>query len=108
MGHLGIMFVKNIIDGKCIMTIVHCSSGMLELSDGLHDLGEIKWQLLLCLLGGWIAVFLSTIKGIRSSCTITFISRKSNFSTTYTQSNIVKCAFKRGYNTYFTSYFNIS
>ncbi|XP_072030979.1 sodium- and chloride-dependent glycine transporter 1-like [Amphiura filiformis] len=35
-------------------------------SEGLHDMGTIRWQLLLCLLLAWIVVFLCLIKGIKS------------------------------------------
>jgi solute carrier family 6 amino acid transporter-like protein 5/7/9/14 len=36
-------------------------------SEGLHDLGPIRWELALCLLLGWIIVFFSLIKGVKSS-----------------------------------------
>ncbi|XP_072030982.1 sodium- and chloride-dependent glycine transporter 1-like [Amphiura filiformis] len=35
-------------------------------SEGLHDMGPIRWQLFLCLLFAWIIVFLCLIKGVQS------------------------------------------
>ena len=39
---------------------------MLELTDSIDNLGQIRWQLLLCLILAWIVVFLCLIKGIKS------------------------------------------
>ena len=35
--------------------------------DTLGDIGEINWQLALCLLLSWIIVFLCLMKGVKSS-----------------------------------------
>ena len=40
---------------------------MLHLSDGLEDMGEIRWDLCLCLLLAWIIVYICICKGIKSS-----------------------------------------
>ena len=36
-------------------------------SDGIGDLGNFRWELVLCLLFCWIIVCLALIKGIKSS-----------------------------------------
>ena len=40
---------------------------MLDISDGIHDMGHVRWQLALCLLLAWTVVFLCLIKGVQSS-----------------------------------------
>ncbi|XP_076344919.1 sodium- and chloride-dependent glycine transporter 2-like isoform X2 [Tachypleus tridentatus] len=40
---------------------------MLGKSDGFHDIGTIRWQLLLPLLGAWVVVAGCLIKGIKTS-----------------------------------------
>ncbi|XP_038055565.1 sodium- and chloride-dependent glycine transporter 1-like [Patiria miniata] len=47
---------------------------MLDVSDGIHELGEIKWELTLCLLLAWILVFLSLAKGIQSSGKVVYVT----------------------------------
>lgn len=42
------------------------SNFVLEISDGFHDMGEIRWQLALCLLAAWILVGICLIRGIKS------------------------------------------
>ena len=37
------------------------------MTDGIHDLGGISWELVLALLGCWTVVCLSAIKGIHSA-----------------------------------------
>ena len=40
---------------------------MLDLSDGLHSLGSIRWQLLLAFTAAWVIVYICISKGIKSS-----------------------------------------
>ena len=40
---------------------------VLSISGGLEEMGEIKWQLALCLLLAWVIVFLCLSKGVQSS-----------------------------------------
>lgn len=37
------------------------------MSEGIDSPGHIRWQLLLCLLAAWFAVFLCLFKGIKTS-----------------------------------------
>ncbi|KAL5012506.1 hypothetical protein ScPMuIL_011057 [Solemya velum] len=37
---------------------------VLEITDGIENLGTIRWQLLLCLIAAWIFVFLCLFKGV--------------------------------------------
>lgn len=61
-----------------------CSNYMLDVSDGFHEMGGIKWQLALCFLFAWIVVFLSLAKGIKvsgkvSNCTESADTHTINF-----------------------------
>ncbi|XP_048258777.1 sodium- and chloride-dependent glycine transporter 2-like [Haliotis rufescens] len=47
---------------------------VLQMSSGIGEMGSIRWQLLLCLLGAWLAVFLSLIKGIKSSGKVVYVA----------------------------------
>ena len=40
---------------------------MLNLSDGIDDMGPAKWDLVLSLLLAWFIAFFCMIKGIKSS-----------------------------------------
>ena len=40
---------------------------MLGISDGIDQMGTVKWDLALCLLLAWIVVYACICKGIRSS-----------------------------------------
>jgi hypothetical protein len=39
----------------------------LGISSGIDDMGEVKWDMCLCLLFAWIVVYLCICKGIKSS-----------------------------------------
>ena len=39
---------------------------MLQLTDGLDDLGEMRWPLVACLFVAWAIVFLAMLKGVKS------------------------------------------
>ncbi|CAH1781357.1 unnamed protein product [Owenia fusiformis] len=43
-------------------------------SEGIHDLGPLNWRLCLCLLGAWLIVFFSLIKGIKSSGKVVYFT----------------------------------
>ena len=47
---------------------------VLELSPGIHELGGIRWQLVLCLLAAWVIVFLCLCKGIKSSGKVVYVT----------------------------------
>ena len=42
------------------------SNFVLDISDGLHEMGGVRWQLAGCLLLAWILVGGCLIKGIKS------------------------------------------
>ncbi|XP_013788103.2 sodium- and chloride-dependent glycine transporter 2-like, partial [Limulus polyphemus] len=46
--------------------LIHFSNFVLDLTEGLHDLGAIKWQLALCLLACWVVIFFCLVRGIKS------------------------------------------
>ncbi|KAH6923229.1 hypothetical protein HPB50_025442 [Hyalomma asiaticum] len=47
---------------------------VLEISDGLEDLGGIKWDLALCLLLSWIIVVACLVKGIKTSGKVVYFA----------------------------------
>lgn len=47
---------------------------MLGKSEGLHEMGNIRWQLLLSLLGAWVIVVLCLIKGIKTSGRVVYFT----------------------------------
>ena len=40
---------------------------VLGLTSSINDIGELRWELVLCSLGTWTVVSLALIKGIKSS-----------------------------------------
>ena len=61
--------------------LLFCSNHVLQITDGIHDLGNIRWPLLGCLLLAWFIVFACLFKGVQSS------GKVSN----YTKESIVVC-----------------
>ncbi|XP_071125826.1 sodium- and chloride-dependent glycine transporter 1-like [Mytilus edulis] len=47
---------------------------VLQITDGIDNMGELRWQLFLCLLGSWILVFLCLCKGVKSSGKVVYIT----------------------------------
>lgn len=47
---------------------------VLEISDGLEDLGGVKWDLALCLLLSWIIVVACLVKGIKTSGKVVYFA----------------------------------
>ncbi|ELT93916.1 hypothetical protein CAPTEDRAFT_177468 [Capitella teleta] len=47
---------------------------MLDVSDGFHQMGGVKWELALCFLLCWVLVFLCLAKGITVSGKVTYIT----------------------------------
>lgn len=47
---------------------------VLGRSEGMHEMGPIRWQLCLCLLLAWIVVFLCIIKGVKSSGKVVYFT----------------------------------
>jgi len=39
---------------------------VLNISSGIHDLGGLNWELVLCLLLDWVCVFLVLLRGIKT------------------------------------------
>ncbi|XP_072171202.1 sodium- and chloride-dependent glycine transporter 1-like [Diadema setosum] len=47
---------------------------VLDQTNGLHDMGTIRWQLLLCFLATWIIVYLCIIKGVKTSGKVVYFT----------------------------------
>ncbi|KAK2164414.1 hypothetical protein NP493_1414g01000 [Ridgeia piscesae] len=43
-------------------------------SEGIHDLGPVRWQMALCLLLAWTIVFFSLVKGVKSSGKVVYFT----------------------------------
>ena len=48
-------------------SILYSRHKVLGISEGVHDIGKVKWDIALCLLLAWIVVYLCIIKGVKSS-----------------------------------------
>jgi hypothetical protein len=44
-----------------------CRRHVLQITDGIEDMGTMRLELLVCLAIAWICVFLCLFKGIKSS-----------------------------------------
>ncbi|XP_064636103.1 sodium- and chloride-dependent glycine transporter 1-like isoform X2 [Lineus longissimus] len=47
---------------------------VLQITDGIEDMGKIRWELLVCLGIAWICVFLCLFKGIKSSGKVVYVT----------------------------------
>ncbi|XP_033111858.1 sodium- and chloride-dependent glycine transporter 1-like [Anneissia japonica] len=50
------------------------SHAVLGISDGLHEIGGVRWQLLVCLVIAWVVVYLCLIRGIHSSGKVVYFT----------------------------------
>lgn len=58
------------------MIVVFGRYKVLDQSDGIEDMGNIKWDLALCLVLAWIVVYVCICKGIKSSGKVLVYSPK--------------------------------
>ncbi|CAH8681896.1 unnamed protein product [Schistosoma haematobium] len=47
---------------------------VLKISDGIHDIGTVQWDLALCLLLTWVIIYLCIWKGIKTSAKIMYVT----------------------------------
>ncbi|XP_075929582.1 sodium- and chloride-dependent creatine transporter 1-like isoform X2 [Petromyzon marinus] len=47
---------------------------VLRVSSGMHDLGSVNWEMLLCLLAVWLLVYFSVWKGIKFSGKVVYVT----------------------------------
>lgn len=47
---------------------------VLDISDGLHDMGSIRWEIWGCFMAAWIIVYLCIIKGIKTSGKVVYFT----------------------------------
>ena len=54
----------------CILSLFYVCyfrNHVLKITDGIDNMGGIRWELLICLIVAWILVFLCLCKGVKSS-----------------------------------------
>ncbi|CAH1777699.1 unnamed protein product, partial [Owenia fusiformis] len=47
---------------------------VLNITDGIEDMGFVQWKLLLCLVAAWVIVFLCLIKGHKTSGKVAYFT----------------------------------
>ncbi|OWF47645.1 sodium- and chloride-dependent GABA transporter 1-like [Mizuhopecten yessoensis] len=47
---------------------------VLQMSDGIDDMGDLRWDLLICLFVAWVIVFLCLFKGVKSSGKVVYVT----------------------------------
>nr|XP_011456838.2 sodium- and chloride-dependent glycine transporter 1 [Crassostrea gigas] len=47
---------------------------VLQITEGIEDLGTIRWELLICLAIAWIVIFLCLCKGVKSSGRVVYVT----------------------------------
>ncbi|XP_071145435.1 sodium- and chloride-dependent glycine transporter 2-like [Mytilus edulis] len=47
---------------------------VLDMTDGIENQGHLRWQLVLCLLASWTALFFSVLKGIKTSGKVMYVA----------------------------------
>ena len=47
---------------------------VLELTDGIENLGGIRWQLFVCFVVAWLIIFLSLCKGVKSLGKVIYVT----------------------------------
>ncbi|KAJ8045966.1 Creatine transporter [Holothuria leucospilota] len=76
-------YVTEVGNGTCIDPSDRVSSTVefwerkilqIHLSTGIDDLGGINWQLMLCLMGSWVLVYLCICKGVKSSGKVVYFT----------------------------------
>ncbi|CAH8875531.1 unnamed protein product [Trichobilharzia szidati] len=55
-------------------TTEYWENRVLRISDGIHNLGTIQWDLALCLLLTWIVIYLCICKGIKTSAKVMYVT----------------------------------
>lgn len=48
------------------MNLILFSNFVLDITEGLHDLGGMRWELAGCLFVCWVFVFCCLLKGVKS------------------------------------------
>ncbi|XP_030837279.1 sodium- and chloride-dependent betaine transporter-like [Strongylocentrotus purpuratus] len=46
----------------------------IHLSEGIHDVGAVSWQLFLCLILAWFLIYLCICKGVKSSGKVVYVT----------------------------------
>ena len=58
---------QDVLDLYSKFVILHYSNGVLKISDGIEDIGGMRWELFGYLIGAWIIVYFVVWKGLHNS-----------------------------------------
>ena len=61
---------------------------MLEISEGIHEMGDIRWELAGCLLLAWSLVYCALWKGIKSIGKVKSTPTSPNLTSDLTHNDI--------------------
>lgn len=50
------------------------NNNILKISEGLSDIGDVSWQIVLCLILAWVIIYLCLIKGVISSGKVVYFT----------------------------------
>ena len=51
---------------------------ILQITDSIGDAGSIRWEILVCLIAAWIAVYFCMWKGVKSSGKVPLVTAMYN------------------------------
>ncbi|XP_071951062.1 sodium- and chloride-dependent glycine transporter 1-like [Antedon mediterranea] len=66
--------VTNFTSGHSRPSQEYFDNRVLGISDGIGEIGEIRWELAICLVLAWTIVFLSLAKGIKTSGKVVYLT----------------------------------
>lgn len=52
--------------------------GVLDVSEGIENMGNIQWKIALCLLLAWGLIFAALFKGVKSTGKVSYLSVKES------------------------------
>uniref|UniRef100_A0A8C3MCM4 Transporter n=1 Tax=Geospiza parvula TaxID=87175 RepID=A0A8C3MCM4_GEOPR len=72
---LGLFLDLFISSGATVhLTLPHSCRRVLRLTDGIHTLGTVRWELALCLLLAWIICYFCIWKGVKSTGKVVYFT----------------------------------
>ncbi|PIK37994.1 putative sodium- and chloride-dependent glycine transporter 1-like [Apostichopus japonicus] len=62
------------LGGKVWATEEYWKYHVLDITEGLHDMGTIRWEIFGCFLAAWLIVYLCIVKGIKTSGKVVYFT----------------------------------